>query len=339
MRLTQTSASQPVKRGQSTGFTLTELLVASAITSVVLLLAGSGLVTLLTADQAAEQRQNRKQELNRALAFIGDDIRAAQRINQDASGTVALSLEIPIPTSKPPDTCTPPPFDHVTYEVRPKNSQLWRGPYILYRHGRIPGLDGSISPCSKSDPSKPSQPKNVVLVDGLLNENPSIKPSCGPTLGSSAVLSGIGGFYTCVTGGQVALILRGDGSPQSGASQGNSPSMDDIVPVTLSSIVFQRGVVSGASPTPTPTTMCYVPYLVGQRPTVPEPFFALNPNDPDLVGKQTTDAQNEIRSANLIDNAVADPMLNTASGIVASQIPAPESKLPCGHIVMFTYKP
>jgi prepilin-type N-terminal cleavage/methylation domain-containing protein len=346
MRLTQTNVNQAVKRAKATGFTLTELLVASAITSVVLVLAGSGLVTLLTADQAAEQRQNRQQELNRALAFIADDIRAAQRVNlneanntvtADAAladavrrfpaevpyknsirGSVALYLEIPV------GVCSGNPvLDRVTYEVRTKRTdfltsstplgdKLWYGPYLLYRHGRIPRLDGGINPCSEPV-------KSEVLVDGLLNENASNPPLCGP---SGPVLSGIGGFYTCVTGGQVALMFRGDASPRPWERGNNNPTIADVTPTTLTSMVFQRGTGPEASPSPgaSPTSvhMC---------------------NVPNLLGRELTSAKSSASSSGLKYNAVADPMLNTHSKEVASQVPAPGSKLPCGHIVMFTYKP
>jgi prepilin-type N-terminal cleavage/methylation domain-containing protein len=363
MHLTQTSASQPVNRGQTAGFTLTELLVASAITSVVL--AGSGLMTLLTADQAAEQRQNRRQELNRALAFIADDIRAAQAINLNAAkqtvtanvaladaanrfpteipyrnsieGTEVLYLEIPIPPLPPPKPgeirCSAPEFDRVTYEISPKRTsfftatsplgdKLWRGPYLLYRHGRIPGLDGRINPCSERDPSKPSEPQNEVLVDGLLNPNASPPPLCGTDSLPKPALSGIAGFYTCVTGGQVALMLRGDASPRPWERGNDNPSLADVTPVTLTSMVFQRGNGPEASPSPggspSPPPMCHVP---------------------NLLGRTQTNAKLLVSSYRLKYNAVADPILATPRDQVASQVPTPDSKLPCNHIVMFTYKP
>jgi prepilin-type N-terminal cleavage/methylation domain-containing protein len=359
MHLTQTSASQPVNRGQTAGFTLTELLVASAITSVVLVLAGSGLMTLLTADQAAEQRQNRRQELNRALAFIADDIRAAQAINLNAAkqtvtanvaladaanrfpteipyrnsieGTEVLYLEIPIPPLPPPKPgeirCVAPEFDRVTYEVRPKNAhdeKRWRGPYLLYRHGRILRLDGGINPCSDIDPSKPSKPQSEVLVDGLLNPDASPPPICGRISpnGTNPVRSGIAGFYTCVTGGQVALMLRGDASPRPWERGNDNPSLADVTPVTLTSVVFQRG---GTKPVVVPDSNCS---------SNPDP-----PEVPDLQGMDKSDAQSSLSNKGLRYNVVADPMLATTQNRVASQIPAPGSKLPCGHIVMFTYRP
>jgi prepilin-type N-terminal cleavage/methylation domain-containing protein len=346
MRLTQTNANLAAKK-DSGGFTLTELIVATAITSIVLTLAGMGLMGILTANQAAEQRQNRRQELGRALAFIADDIRAAQRINKNGAnqtvlasaavtaaspplsyassiaGTVALYLEIPMdaPATCPGGAAMPNPsnVDRVTYEIRTKrteflnstptlNEKLWRGPYILYRHGRIPRLDGGVNPCSEPVASE-------VLVDGLLNENASIPPSCGPTTSAPApVLSGIGGFYTCVVGDQVALLLRGDGSPQPWENRTVNPGVADVVPVTLTSLVFQRGI----APASTPAIMC---------------------NVPNLLGKTQTNAKISLSSANLRHNAVADPLLNTAPSIVASQIPTPGTALPCNQIVTFTYKP
>jgi prepilin-type N-terminal cleavage/methylation domain-containing protein len=362
MYLTQTNARRINQRMNTRkvtgGFTLTELLIATAITGIVLTIAGTGLITLLSSNQSAEQRQNRRQELNRAMSFISDDIRAAQRINRtqnpnsptvsaitalnDAArlfptevsyassiagtaGTVALYLEIPVGVCGSTQVT-----DRVTYEVRTVRTtflnttptlgeKLWRGPYLLYRHGRIPRLDGGINPCSQPVVSE-------VLVDGLLNDNASPAPSCGPASSNPAVLSGIGGFYTCVVGEQVALMLRGDARPN---SRGNAASMADAVPVTLSSSVFQRNLsVPISAPTPTPTS---------------------TPKIPNLVGKEATNAKISVSSVSsvncpnlkLIHHAVVDPTLTTASQKVASQSPAADTRIPCDQpiIVTFTYAP
>jgi prepilin-type N-terminal cleavage/methylation domain-containing protein len=350
MYLTQTNARRINQRMNTRkvtgGFTLTELLIATAITGIVLTMAGTGLITLLSSNQSAEQRQNRRQELNRAMSFISDDIRAAQRINrtQDSSptvsaimalndaarlfptevpyassitGTVALYLEIPVGVCGSTRVT-----DRVTYEVRTINptptlgEKLWRGPYLLYRHGRIPRLDGGINPCSQPVVSE-------VLVDGLLNDNASPAPICDRSSSHPAVLSGIGGFYTCVVGEQVALMLRGDARPN---SRGNAASMADAAPVTLSSSVFQRSLsVPISAPTPTPTSTpdsCKVPDLVG-----------------DSIGTAKSSVSNS--KLMLIYYAVVDPTLTTASQKVASQSPAADTRIPCDQpiIVTFTYAP
>jgi prepilin-type N-terminal cleavage/methylation domain-containing protein len=343
------------------GFTLTELLIATAITGIVLTMAGAGLITLLSSNQAAEQRQNRRQELNRALAFIADDIRAAQRINRtqipnsptvsasaalndaksripaavpyssNVAGTVALYLEVPISPLKPGETCVSPGIDRITYEARTISpsatptlgEKIWQGPYVLYRHGRIPDLEGRVPPCSSDDPTRPTAPESRVLVDGLLNDNASPAPSCDRSSSHPAVLSGIGGFYTCVVGEQVALMLRGDARPN---SRGNAASMADAAPVTLSSSVFQRSLsVPISAPTPTPTSTpdsCKVPDLVG-----------------DSIGTAKSSVSNS--KLMLIYYAVVDPTLTTASQKVASQSPAADTRIPCDQpiIVTFTYAP
>jgi prepilin-type N-terminal cleavage/methylation domain-containing protein len=363
MYLTQTNARRINQRMNTRkvtgGFTLTELLIATAITGIVLTMAGTGLITLLSSNQSAEQRQNRRQELNRAMSFISDDIRAAQRINrtQDSSptvsaimalndaarlfptevpyassiaGTVALYLEIPVGVCGSTQVT-----DRVTYEVRTIRTtflnttptlgeKLWRGPYLLYRHGRIPRLDGGINPCSQPVVSE-------VLVDGLLNNSASPAPSCGPASSNPAVLSGIGGFYTCVVGEQVALMLRGDARPN---SRGNAASMADAVPVTLSSIAFQRSSPAPISaPTPTPASTLGKPCEL---------------EVPDLVEKEVTNVKSSLsafRNPRLIHHAVVDPTLTTASQRVVSQSPAATNgnklQFPCDQpvIVTFTYAP
>lgn len=321
------------------GFTLMELIIAAGLTTLVLAAAGTGLVTLLNANQAAEQRQGQRQELERAMAFISDDIRAAQRVNQDVAnqtveasialadaqrhygnasvpyfdsiaGTPALYLEIPV------GVCNGNPvIDRVTYEVRRKrdfelddsltvNERMWRGPYLIYRHGRIPRLDGGINACREPVISE-------VLVDGILSINTSDAPSCGMTASGirnigSAIRSGLGGFYTCVEGTQVALLLRGNANP--------NPAPEQTIPLTLMMMVHQRSISVPSSR----SVLCTVP---------------------DLVGRRNAVAKSMVTESKLVHNSISDPSLSISRDLVASQLPAPNARLPCGQIVTFTYRP
>jgi prepilin-type N-terminal cleavage/methylation domain-containing protein len=317
------------------GFTLVELIVAMLLTTVVIAAAGSGLVTLLSANQTSEQRQGQRQELQRAMEFISDDIRSAQRVNKNAAnqtvdasealaaarsqfgmsavpyynsiaGTPALYLEIPVGVCAGNEV-----IDRVTYEVRRKrdfalngtlttNEKLWRGPYLIYRHGRIPRLDGEINPCSEPVISE-------VLVDGILNDNASEPSSCGMPSGAStadpARLSGLGGFYTCVKGVQVALLLRGNGSP--------NPAQ--LEPVTLYTMVHQRSGMAA----PSASSMC---------------------NVPDIVGRGNSVAKGLVTSAGLVHNSIDEGKGTNGADIVVNQVPAANARIPCGQIVTFTYR-
>jgi type II secretory pathway component PulJ len=79
----------------SAGFTLIELLVAMSITIIVVTLAGSGLIAIMQNNIKAEAETLRRVELNRALDFIGDEIRTSKTIATNAStnlSTVAPGL-------------------------------------------------------------------------------------------------------------------------------------------------------------------------------------------------------------------------------------------------------
>lgn len=65
----------------SDGFTLIELLVAMSLTLIVTSLAGFGLVAIMTNNNKAEAKTQRRIEINRALAFISDEVRMARKIN------------------------------------------------------------------------------------------------------------------------------------------------------------------------------------------------------------------------------------------------------------------
>jgi prepilin-type N-terminal cleavage/methylation domain-containing protein len=216
----------------SAGFTLIELIVATVITTVVILIVGTGFISALNGSKMAEARTARRVELNRAFDFITNEIRQAESINRTANrvvsatttvadiviqsglslsslgsyGTPALYMEIPIGAAAPaqcpaggPNAGLAPPspttYDRVVYDIR-ASSQGWLGPRVIGRYGRIPKSDGSIDPCSNPIGSD-------VLIDAI---SPTM--SASPVCPAPSVLSGAEGFYTCVNGAQVDLFFQ-----------------------------------------------------------------------------------------------------------------------------------
>ncbi len=211
------------------GFTLVELLVAAIITSLVVSIAGFGVIAATQANKRTEAIAARRHDLSRAFDFISNEIRMANRINQSqmmvATNATAMSnmlastglkasdwsnpvlyLEIPIASQVPgvcpaggPNAGSPPPqpttYDQVVYDIRPSTKD-WLAPYSIHRYGRVPRSDGSIDPCS--DPVA-----SDTLVDAIA-ENIDTPPPC-PAPG---VLMGKGGFQACVQGSQVDLFMR-----------------------------------------------------------------------------------------------------------------------------------
>lgn len=211
------------------GFTLVELLVATVITSLVVSVAGFGVIAATQANKRTEAIAARRHDLSRAFDFISNEIRMANRINQSqlmkATNASSMSslltsaglnasdwsnpvlfLEIPITTQVPsvcpkggPNAGSPPPqpaaYDLVVYDIRP-SSQDWLAPNSIYRYGRVPRSDGSIDPCS--DPVA-----SDTLVDAIAE-----KIDTTPTCPAPGVLMGQGGFQACVNGNQVDLFMR-----------------------------------------------------------------------------------------------------------------------------------
>lgn len=218
------------------GFTLIELLVAVVISTIVISVAGFGIVTILTMNDRAEASIERQVDLNRAFDFLTNEIRMAQKINFTTTtaangttvtvddvvassgldlaelgnyGTAILYLEIPIdnppvvcPANSPNAGFAPPEpsnYDRVIYDLRP-NTGVWLNPRVINRYGRIPSLNGTIDPCS-------NPVSEDVFVDAIsdVDINPT---NCDPP----AVLSGSGGFYACTRDLQVDLYLRSRGN-------------------------------------------------------------------------------------------------------------------------------
>jgi type II secretory pathway pseudopilin PulG len=216
----------------SAGLTLIELLVATVITAVVILIVGDGLLSALNASKVAEARTARRTELNRAFDFMTNEIRMAESINRTSTlsvggtvtvedvvnnagltrsqlgdyGTIALYLEIPIDVKAPakcpangPNADQPPPTptdrDRVVYDIRP-SSQGWLSPRSITRYGRVPQSSGVINPCS-------SPVGSDTLIDAI-----SIDMKTPPNCPAPSILTGAEGFMACVTGAQVDLLLQ-----------------------------------------------------------------------------------------------------------------------------------
>lgn len=255
------------KSGESycrAGFTLVELLVACIISMIVIFVAGSGLVSAMNMSQISESRIARQTELNLALDFISNEIRMARSINQSSTltangttvmlsdvatsagvnlaylgnyGTLGLYLERPIanaPAICPvggPNAGAPPPapsnFDPIVYDIRP-SPPGWLPPLILARYGRVPLADGTINPCSSPVSSDP-------MIDAL-STSMTQTPTC------SGILSGTGGFYSCVNGSKANLFFQS--------------SVTNTEVKQASSIAASRLMNFQPTPTPVPTSSC-----------------------------------------------------------------------------------
>jgi prepilin-type N-terminal cleavage/methylation domain-containing protein len=113
----------------SQGFTLVELLAAAVISAIVLIMAGSGLINLLQANQTVETEVDQATQLNRAAAFIANDIREAKIVS----------------TTAPAGWTVPPGYTGIIYLTKPDDSTVayytraaaggadWQGPLVIHR--------------------------------------------------------------------------------------------------------------------------------------------------------------------------------------------------------------
>ncbi|NJN23854.1 MAG: prepilin-type N-terminal cleavage/methylation domain-containing protein [Acaryochloridaceae cyanobacterium RL_2_7] len=212
------------------GFTLIELLVSSVLISMVILIAWSGLISLMNMSAVSEARGMRAIELNQALDFLSAEVRTARRVNATANGQLSpttsleellqnagfdltrlgnrgeLVLYLELPTTSPvppicpvggPNAGAAPPFpsdfDQVIYDVRPSPS-AWLSPKVTMRYGRVKDDNGIFNPCENPISSDP--------VADALSDDVSNVPSC------PGVLTGGPGFYVCQEQNQANLLLQ-----------------------------------------------------------------------------------------------------------------------------------
>ncbi|URR34713.1 prepilin-type N-terminal cleavage/methylation domain-containing protein [Thermosynechococcus sp. HN-54] len=130
-------------RSSDRGFTLTELLVAAAVGSIVVAMSGWAMVAILQNNRRVEEQAMTRMNLSRALDFISDDIRSAIRISTTAPSDwtipsggyqLVMFIEKPADNLEEQDNGTLASTTRVAYYTRPKTSGVvWRGPMILYR--------------------------------------------------------------------------------------------------------------------------------------------------------------------------------------------------------------
>lgn len=195
----------------SAGFTLIELLVAASITTIVVSLAGFGLVTMMENNTKAESETSRRTELNRSLDFIADEVRMAQAVATNASAnlsTVALNFnssnKTPVLTLQIPGVS-----QRVIYYIEsPSATSVWLGPKVISRWGPSLDINGNYT-----NATTPSTWTYETLVDLIVDSAPSSNacPTGEPNVTTDDWFSNpagnLPGFYACVhPNGRVAEI-------------------------------------------------------------------------------------------------------------------------------------
>jgi prepilin-type N-terminal cleavage/methylation domain-containing protein len=205
---------------KSTGFTLVELLAALAITSVIVSVAGWGLVTLMSGKKVSDDLVDKQSEVNRASDFINDEIRRARFINKSDTmtaiqngtftvdgnlfdpnnKTIVLALQIPDTTDDPAtgvvDGDTNTNDEMVIYYIQ-SNEANWRGPQVIHRWGPTFNSNGLYSVDAAGNLNYDNV--NTVLIDGIQATDLS-NIACPANLTDKTPNNAPSGFYACLGG-------------------------------------------------------------------------------------------------------------------------------------------
>ncbi|MDJ0661905.1 MAG: hypothetical protein QNJ42_20830 [Crocosphaera sp.] len=161
----------------SAGWTLAELMIAAAMTLVVIMVAGFGLVTILRENKVANATGEMQYDLNRATEFISEEIRSAKTIetkmidiNDNAKTFLAkYPGKTPILALKIDGI-----YERVVYYVdEVADDEIWRGPAVIRRFGPDFDENGNHDEDLVRNPDKW---KSTALVDMMvLDLDPSQK--------------------------------------------------------------------------------------------------------------------------------------------------------------------
>jgi prepilin-type N-terminal cleavage/methylation domain-containing protein len=163
------------------GFTIVELIVAMAVTSIMITLAGYGLTAMLRANQQSGSEISQRASLNRALDFMADEVRMARTITTPTS------------TDIPSQSCGP--TTGVMTLVMPNNSRI-----VYYVHD-VNGCPGNLW-SSSTIRRRVVGGADTLLVDAMMA--PSTTPSgCTAT---TQTLRGTNGFYACLDTSNTQLV-------------------------------------------------------------------------------------------------------------------------------------
>jgi prepilin-type N-terminal cleavage/methylation domain-containing protein len=230
-------------RNKDRGFTLIELLVAISLTGIVITLTGSGLYTLMNANQRSQTETTERLELEQALAFMTDEIKMSKQIAvsppatsdkhssfRQASGSSAKEIILVLNPATNSELTDP----IIYYLADPPNRSVWNGPRVIYRWGPTLMQNGKYSDGNGKDISEKSfdptvgvEYYNEVLIDRIGDTvSGAAKIDCDRNHTAVPIVAKRLGFYACIAADGKSVKLWMHKQPN---SSGKSQSIDALV--------------------------------------------------------------------------------------------------------------
>lgn len=231
------------------GFTITEVLLAALMMLIAVSVAGIGLINLLRSNYRANADSEIRNNLNRTLEFVSDEVRRARIIAQTEAAIVTtevsdwkkpgaqavLAFQIPNP-SNPNNLLVQ---QIVYYTRKPENSLT--GPRVLWRYGPDLDANGNYITPDKIDTWIRS-PVTDMLAAAAVN------PSCPDDF--NEISDPTQGFFACVGADGNQVILN--------ANAQVNMTTNEKVEYSVSTRVFTRACQTFCLTSPTPTPPYYV---------------------------------------------------------------------------------
>jgi type II secretory pathway component PulJ len=248
------------------GFTITEVLLAGLMMLIAVLVAGIGLINLLRSNYRANADSEIRNNLNRTLEFVSDEVRRARIIaNSETAITstkvptgekAVLAFQIPDPNNP---SLAPLNEQIVYYTTGPKDSLT--GPRVLWRYG--PNLDPN---GNYTTPDDILTWQHSPVTDRLAED--AVNPSCPADFNkiSNPISNPPQGFFACVHKHGNQVILNADAQIKM--------TTNDEVKYSVNTRVFTRACqiycLTSSTPTTTPTPPFYrTPGSGATTPTLP----------------------------------------------------------------------
>jgi type II secretory pathway pseudopilin PulG len=203
------------------GFTLAEVLIAGVVTSIVAVMTLSNLLQFQQIGQSSKTQVLARQNLNRGLDFMLEEMRMANSIATNSTANLATQAANFDPTNKTVilNLAVSGISQRILYYIA-DNDNRSLGPKVVYRWG--PALDTN---GNYSNPTVPSAWQYEVLVDQIESALPAPNPVCNPNWTANPPVAVRQGFYSCVdpSGRMATLNLVGRLTDQRGSYTGTYP--------------------------------------------------------------------------------------------------------------------